>query len=114
MYLQKSLELETKAKVSKNLADTYINICAVLSSLSMHGDALHNAMMSVVTLQHEMITRLAAKVESEVDSIIKPDRLSVLALGYYNMAVEFEHLKDVSRKKCRCNRLATSTISQFL
>jgi len=63
MYLQKSLELETQTKISKNLPDTYINICAVLSSLSMHGDALHSAMMSVIMLQHEIVTQLSDKLK---------------------------------------------------
>ena len=63
MYLQKSLEMETRAKTSKNLSDTYINICAVLSSLSMHNDALHSAMMSVIVGQHELITQLADKLK---------------------------------------------------
>lgn len=85
MYLQKSLEMETRAKTSKNLSDTYVNICAVLSSLSMHGEALHSAMLSVIIQQHELIEQMANQADRA--NSIKPDRLSVLALGYYNMAV---------------------------
>jgi hypothetical protein len=77
------------------MSDTYLNICAVLSSLSMHNDALHNAMMSVIMLQHDLIMTVSDQLEDRIDNIVKPDRLSVLGLGYYNMAVEFEHLKEV-------------------
>jgi hypothetical protein len=46
-------------------------------------------------LQHDLVMTMSDQLKDRIENIVKSDRLSVLALGYYNMAVEFEHLKEV-------------------
>jgi len=35
----------------KTLADTHLNLCAVLSQLDRHDDALQHSMLSIILLQ---------------------------------------------------------------
>ena len=65
------------------MADTYLNLCAVLSQLGRHKEALENVLFSVTLLQEEILG--AGKSPTE--------RLLVLAIAYHNMAVELEHLE---------------------
>lgn len=51
MYLQSALELEWKSKKEDTLADTYLNLCAVLSQLGRHSEALENVLYSITLLQ---------------------------------------------------------------
>jgi tetratricopeptide (TPR) repeat protein len=83
MYLQSALELEWKDKNTATLADTYLNLCAVLSQLGRHNEALENALFSVTLLQEELLG---------VDNK-NMERIPVLAIAYHNVAVELEFLK---------------------
>lgn len=50
-YLVQALDLELRLEEPKTLADTHLNICAVLSHLDRHEDALQHAMLSIILLQ---------------------------------------------------------------
>ena len=50
-YLIQALELELKLEHPKTLADTHLNLCAVLSQLDRHEDALQHVMLSIILLQ---------------------------------------------------------------
>ncbi len=50
-YLIQALELELKMDNPKTLADTHLNLCAVLSQLDRHEDALQHSMLSIILLQ---------------------------------------------------------------
>lgn len=39
----------------KTLSDTHLNLCAVLSQLDRHEDALQHAMLSIILLQDEFL-----------------------------------------------------------
>lgn len=60
-YLIQALELELKIDQPKTLADTHLNLCAVLSQLDRHEDALQHSMLSIILLQDEFLTSLLAK-----------------------------------------------------
>lgn len=64
-YLIQALDLELKIEQPKTLADTHINLCAVLSQLDRHEDALQHSMLSIILLQDEFVTTLLAKYKSE-------------------------------------------------
>ena len=64
-YLMQALDLELKIEQPKTLADTHINLCAVLSQLDRHEDALQHSMLSIILLQDEFVTTLLAKYKSE-------------------------------------------------
>lgn len=94
-YLIQALELELKLDSPKTLADTHLNLCAVLSQLDRHEDALQHSMLSIILLQDEFLTSLLPKVKSmdNEEDLINDERLAVLAIAYHNLGVEFEHLK---------------------
>jgi hypothetical protein len=73
------------------LADTHLNLCAVLSQLDRHEDALQHVMLSIILLQDEFLQSTLPKAREEVSD----ERLAVLAIAYHNLGVEFEHLKRV-------------------
>jgi tetratricopeptide (TPR) repeat protein len=75
--LQDALHLEWKSKKEDTLADTYLNLCAVLSQLGRHKEALENVLFSVSLLQEELFTSEKAPTE----------RLLVLTIAYHNLAV---------------------------
>jgi len=54
-YLTKALKLDNKLVRVDTLADTHLNICAVLSQIDKHDLALNHAMSAVIILQEEML-----------------------------------------------------------
>lgn len=50
-FLQHALALEVKMDNQVSLADTHLNMCAVLSHLGKHNEALEHILMTVVLLQ---------------------------------------------------------------
>jgi hypothetical protein len=84
------------------LADTHLNLCAVLSQLDKHEDAQQHAMLSIILLQDEFLQIALQKLKKENregqdkdEDQISDERLAVLAIAYHNLGVEFEHLKRV-------------------
>lgn len=53
--LQEALSLEWKSRKEDTLADTYLNLCAVLSQLGRHREALENVLFSITLLQEEIL-----------------------------------------------------------
>lgn len=89
-YLIKALELELKLDQPRTLADTHLNLCAVLSQLDRHDDALQHSMLSIILLQDEFLSSFLPKIRAmgnEED--INDERLAVLAIAYHNLGVEF-------------------------
>ena len=54
-YLQEALVIEKKLKNNQNIADLFLNICAVLSSLKKHKEAFQASLNSVALLQEELL-----------------------------------------------------------
>ena len=83
------------------IADTHLNLCAVLSQLDRHEDALQHSMLSIILLQDEFLTTLLPIVSrlnqsEESEPPISDERHAKLAIAFHNLGVEFEHLKRVS------------------
>jgi len=49
-YLEKTLQIEMKLENANSISDTHLNVCAVLSQLTRHEEALEHVLMSVVLL----------------------------------------------------------------
>ena len=51
-YLEKALAIEFKLSTEQqsSIADTHLNVCAVLSQLGRHEEALEHVLMSIVLL----------------------------------------------------------------
>lgn len=89
-YLQKALRIEQRLKHVDNPADTHLNLCAVLSQLNRHEDALSHAQSALTLLQDELFGGNGGAAAAAQ----KPDRISVLAIAYHNLGVEHEFLKQ--------------------
>lgn len=80
-YLNKALG------IPRNLAVTHLNMCAVLSQIQKHDEALSHAMQAVIILQDELIGFFQNSNKNFEESA------PMLAIAYHNMGVELEFLK---------------------
>lgn len=84
-YLQRSLELEIELNSNLSaVASSHLNICAILSSLKRHEEALIHASKAVELLER-----------SRQDEPLNMRILSNLVISYYNSAVELEYMRKV-------------------
>lgn len=89
-FLQRALEVELQTESDNvNLAGSHLNICVVYSSLSRHKEALTHA--------RQALTLLESVKDDENYSFEKTvTLLTSLAITYFNVGVELEHLKKYS------------------
>ncbi|CAD8173630.1 unnamed protein product [Paramecium octaurelia] len=118
-YLQQALAIELQQKLSTSLPDIYLNLCAVLSQLERHDEAIQHIYLSIIMLQHELLISTFQKPELKQDqpneqsfpsrqssvqyvNTVKShyneskkvqERMSILVVAYHNLGVEMEHLK---------------------
>lgn len=88
-YLDKAHEMERKLPSAQGVAKTHLNYCAILSQLGRHEKALSHALRAVMMMQDEMLCA-ALRGQERVEASVEE-----LAVAYYNLAVEFEHQKEV-------------------
>ena len=70
--------------------DTHLNICAVLSQLGRHVEALRHCESALRMIQKELFQD---RRPGEALPPHKADRIAVLAIIYHNLGVENEYLK---------------------
>ncbi len=87
-YLHKCLGIEEELE-AVGVADTHLNLCAVQSQLGQHEKALEHAQEALILLQEELYVNTPGDNADDVDS---SDRFSVLAIAFYNIGVEQEHM----------------------
>lgn len=136
-FLEESLKIEKELDSKQNTSDILLNICAVLSKLGRHKDALDSILNSVYLMQEDILqvsltTLFETKQKNEEISRFSSinqnkstnqdefsyltkyersillnlenttieqkrsfvlERISILAIAFHNMGVEFEHLK---------------------
>lgn len=99
-FLQKALDIELQMENPQSLADTHLNMCAVLSQLGKHKEALQHVLLSITLLQDEFLNLGSPdkNIDYEKKDEDNPkgnieDRVSVLAIAYHNLGVELEYLK---------------------
>jgi tetratricopeptide (TPR) repeat protein len=99
VHLRKALAIEEQLKKStNNAADTHLNLCAVLSQLRRHADALVHAKSALDMLQAEIFGGLGDNAAKQPGGVIaaarkagvKPDRVAALCIAYHNFGVENE------------------------
>lgn len=97
--LTRALAIEKKLHNVRNAADTHLNLCAVLSQLGKHQEALNHAQSALLTLQDEFFQKQTnvddSGGSSPTRSAMQLDRVSVMCIAYHNMGVEQEFLKDL-------------------
>jgi tetratricopeptide (TPR) repeat protein len=86
-YLHKCLSIEEELE-AVGVADTHLNLCAVQSQLGQHEKALEHAQEALILLQEE----LYVNTPGDADEAGSSDRFSVLAIAFYNIGVEQEHM----------------------
>jgi len=88
-YLEKALELSRTYKEAPiDRASLHLNMCAVLSGLSKHKEAVKYGASAVQYAQEELVNlKLAGETETS-------QKVTMLAVAYHNLAVEEEHLKN--------------------
>jgi tetratricopeptide (TPR) repeat protein len=86
-YLEKALNLELQCSIVENPAGTHFNMCATLSQLGRHSQALQHAMCAV-----EILANARETVQS---SGLSSDDNSMLAIAYHNLGVEYEYMGQI-------------------
>lgn len=84
--LERALKIEASAPSVENPAGTHLNVCAVLSQLGRHAEALRHAGGAVRILEEQVAAAESASAE------VEPAMASVLAIALHNRAVEREFL----------------------
>merc|ERR550537_498925 len=81
-YLKKALAIEEQSGVRcQNPAGTHLNLCALLSQMRQHQEALHHA--------HKALQLLQSATPDDASSHGE----SLICVAYFNLAAEYEHLK---------------------
>lgn len=92
-YLKKAQKIEEKSGVKcQNPAGTHLNLCALLSQMGKHQDALQHADRALKLLEAQ--NGRAAPV-AHVDSAGGSNSESLICVAYFNMGAEYEHLKKM-------------------
>lgn len=84
--LRSAVTIEKRLGRVENAADTLLNLCAVLSQLGKHDQALVHAQEALVTLQEDIF-----RPENKASPSL--DRVSVMCIAYHNVGVEQEFLR---------------------
>ena len=96
-YLQKALRIESRLGAEGNSpADTRLNMCAVLSHLGRHQQALTHAEAALSLLLEELFSPHSESATDDEGNPVplsaRADRIAVLAIAYHNIGVENEFL----------------------
>jgi tetratricopeptide (TPR) repeat protein len=86
-YLKKAQKIEERPNSRcQNPAGTHLNLCALLSQMGKHPEALSHADKALQLLKANPPPEGGAGANSE----------SLICVAYFNMGAEFEHMKKVS------------------
>merc|ERR1712217_750026 len=84
-YLKKAQKIEERSNGKcQNPAGTHLNLCALLSQMGKHQEALQHSRRALELLE----------ANSPSDSTANSE--SMICVAYFNMGAEFEHLKKTS------------------
>jgi hypothetical protein len=91
--MEEARKLIFKEKLTEGTAATYINTCAVFSSMGKHVKAIENVQIGIQILEAD-IGQIDSSVEDiEVFKILFVDKVRLLTLAYYSMATEALEMK---------------------
>mmetsp|Transcript_59929 Transcript_59929/g.104833 ORF Transcript_59929/g.104833 Transcript_59929/m.104833 type:complete len:341 (-) Transcript_59929:92-1114(-) len=97
--LERALAIEEYVR-DADAAQTHLNLCATLSQLQRHGDALYHAQSALIHM-YEILSQqmIAGKLSGSVAEE-QVEQVQVLCIAYHNMAVEQEYLKNYDASIC--------------
>jgi tetratricopeptide (TPR) repeat protein len=102
-FLERALAIEEHVR-NADAAQTHLNLCATLSQLGRHADALYHAQSALIRM-YEILSpsMLAGKLNGGGTCKAGEERheqLTVLCIAYHNLAVELEYLKNFEGAVC--------------
>lgn len=89
-YLQQALKLDLQSSNDSSIAATYLNLCAILSSMARHEEAKLHAEQAVNILESAGDVTV---VEDDADRREAFQRSVTLVIGLHNLGAELEHLQ---------------------
>merc|ERR1711907_2336 len=95
LHLERALKLLNEIPHAEHAADTHLNICAVLSQLGRHSQALEHAQVGLILLQEELYFAHESDEAPEEMERHNQKRYPVLTIAYHNVAVEQEFIGRV-------------------
>eukprot|EP00747_Dinoflagellata_sp_TGD_P186330 gnl/TRDRNA2_/TRDRNA2_43311_c0_seq1.p1 gnl/TRDRNA2_/TRDRNA2_43311_c0~~gnl/TRDRNA2_/TRDRNA2_43311_c0_seq1.p1 ORF type:complete len:381 (+),score=97.55 gnl/TRDRNA2_/TRDRNA2_43311_c0_seq1:100-1242(+) len=103
-FLERALVIEEHLREA-DAAQTHLNLCATLSQLQRHADALYHAQSALIRI-YELLTPVMLQGGLSIDGG-PPKReedqheyVVVLCIAYHNLAVEHEYLKNIEAAVC--------------
>ncbi|CAD8087556.1 unnamed protein product [Paramecium sonneborni] len=132
-YLNQALKIQYTQNFDSSLANTYLNISAIQSSLECHDGALQNIYLSIILLQHELLIEglkcnielqhqlnlhklqsnlLSNGTNFQIDEYLKIDRAQILIAAYHNLSLEMEYFKK--NEEARKIIESAKTLSEFI
>eukprot|EP00929_Paragymnodinium_shiwhaense_P053953 TRINITY_DN27048_c0_g1_i1.p1 TRINITY_DN27048_c0_g1~~TRINITY_DN27048_c0_g1_i1.p1 ORF type:complete len:359 (+),score=69.50 TRINITY_DN27048_c0_g1_i1:86-1162(+) len=100
-FLERALAIEEHTR-NADAAQTHLNLCATLSQLNRHADALYHAQSALIRI-YEILSPLM--LTGKLHSGTSPgdesyEQVTVLCIAYHNLAVEHEYLKNYEAAVC--------------
>lgn len=100
-FLERALAIEEHVR-NADAAQTHLNLCATLSQLGRHADALYHAQSALIRM-YEILS--PSMLSGKLDAVHKAgeerhEQLTVLCIAYHNLAVELEYLKNFEGAVC--------------
>jgi len=96
LNLERALTLLEKTREAEHVGDTHLNMCAILSQIGRHAEALEHAQIALILLQEELYFMTTYEANGSSKSTRAPvdntSRYGVLSIAYHNIAVEQEYL----------------------
>jgi len=106
--LERALQTLEETSNPEHAGDTHLNICAILSQMGRHTEALEHAQTALILLQEELYFE-----NNSGESGGAKSRFGVLAIAYHNIAVEQEHLgrfEDCLATYCKALELSQAQL----
>lgn len=93
-YLRKAQKIEERSMGKcQNPAGTHLNLCALLSQMGKHQEALQHAQLALSLLEG-VDARTGQKVPPSTGG--ESNSESMVCVAYFNMGAEYEHMKKAS------------------
>lgn len=109
-YLRKAQKIEERSRGKcQNPAGTHLNICALLSQMGKHHEALQHAQLALKTLE-------ASPPNPEPDMEGAPvgsNSESLICVAYFNMGAEYEHLKRPDEARLAYQRAHQNCVAEL-
>ena len=91
IYLEQTLAIEERYN-DPAVVQTHLNLCATLSKLKRHSEALQQAQRALLKAYEALTPKLTSREELEQQEL--QEEVSLLCIAYHNQGVEHEHLKN--------------------